>query len=269
MARARALRTPYVLTFHGGGSSLGWRNRIRASQRRVQRPLYAAAGRLVAIAQFELEQYARELGLGRDHFALIPNGSDITAPTGSNTPSAPVARDAPVTIASIGRLERYKGHHRAIAALPALLRRRPGARLLIVGQGPYEAELRATAAVSGAADRIEFTSVAPEDAGGMTRLLKEVDLVVLMSEFETHPIVALEAAAMRRRLVVADVSGLAELAAHGFAHPVALDLSPELIAEVVDRELARPGPATAPDPFTWDDCTSALLGLYEQTVARA
>ncbi len=270
MARSRSLGIPYVLTFHGGGSSASWRNRVRGTQRRAQRGLYAAAGRLIAIAQFELEQYAAELRLTHDRFAFIPNGTDITpGPETATGPASPVARDAEVTIASIGRLERYKGHHRAIAALPILLRRRPRAQLLIVGQGPYEPDLRAAAAASGAADRITFTNVAPGDAGGMARLLAEVDLVLLLSEYETHPIVALEAAAMRRRLVIADVSGLAELAARGFGHPVALDLPPALVAEVVDRQLSKPGPAEAPEPFTWDDCTAALQSLYHATLAAA
>jgi len=46
----------------------------------------------------------------------------------------------PHLIVSGGRLERYKGHHRAIAALPELIRRVPDARLYVVGTGPYEGE---------------------------------------------------------------------------------------------------------------------------------
>ncbi len=42
----------------------------------------------------------------------------------------------------------------------------------------------------------------------MAELLATVRLVVLMSEFETHPLVALEAAAAGCRLLVADGSGL-------------------------------------------------------------
>ncbi len=265
MLRARSLGVPYLLTFHGGGSSLGWRNRIRGTQRRAQRSLYLAASRLVAIAAFELELYATQLRLDRGHFAMIPNGTDITGPV-RGAPAAPVPPSAEVTVASIGRLEAYKGHQRAIAALPPLLARRPNARLLIVGQGPYETELQRIAAASGVSERISFTSVAPGDGAAMTRLLGAVDLVLLMSEFETHPLVALEAAALRRRLVVADTGGLAELAARGYAQPVALELPPNLVATVVDRELSKPGPLEAPPAYSWDDCTADLLELYRATV---
>jgi glycosyltransferase involved in cell wall biosynthesis len=269
MARARSLNVPFLLTFHGGGSSHGWRNRVRGAQRRAQRGLYASASKLVAVAEFEVELYSQELRLDPARFSIIPNGTDIAVGAAdADQPSPPIDRDAPVTIASIGRLEAYKGHHRAIAAMAGILRRRPNARLMIVGQGRYEAELRAIAAASGHGDRIAFTSVAAGDGGGMAQLLRKVDLVLLMSEFETHPLVALEAAALRRRLVVADVSGLAELAAKGFGQPVALELPPDLVATVVDRELSRPGPAAAPEPYTWDDCTAALLQLYGEITTR-
>ncbi len=54
----------------------------------------------------------------------------------------------------------------------------------------------------------------------MAALLRRVSLVVLISEFETHPLVALEAAAAGRKLLVANGSGLGELAAEGLARSV-------------------------------------------------
>jgi glycosyltransferase involved in cell wall biosynthesis len=43
---------------------------------------------------------------------------------------------------SCGRLERYKGHHRVIEALPLVQQTVPDATLHILGSGPYEKELR-------------------------------------------------------------------------------------------------------------------------------
>ena len=50
---------------------------------------------------------------------------------------------------SVGRLERYKGHHRILRALPAILAQEPNARLVLVGSGPYEQPLRAMASQLG------------------------------------------------------------------------------------------------------------------------
>ena len=270
MTRTNRLGIPFVLSFHGGGSSSSLRAQARGTQRFVQRPLYRRARRLVAIAPWEIEVYSEELGVPRDRFVLIPNGTDIAAPEGSaDPPSGPQAPEAETLLASIGRLERYKGHHRVIAAMPELLKRRPNTRLLIVGTGPYEQDLRAAAAATGAGAQIEFTSVAPGDGGGMARLLASIDLVSLMSEFETHPLVALESAAARRRMVVARTRGLTELAEEGFGRPVPLDISPAALAAVYDEELAKPTPTRTPELLSWDDCAAAHLQLYRDVVSGA
>jgi glycosyltransferase involved in cell wall biosynthesis len=83
-----------------------------------------------------------------------------------------------------------------------------------------------------------------------------------MSEFETHPLVALEAAAARRRLLVADRAGLGELVAAGSARGVSLDASAEALAAAIFDELGRPVPEQPPELTSWDECTAALVDLY-------
>ena len=258
MLRALSLRIPYVVTFHGGGNTSGIRNRLRPLQRILLRPLLARAARLVAVARFEVEQYGAELRLPPERFALIPNGTDLAF---SETAAAaqPVG---PPTIATIGRLERYKGHHRVIAAFPTVLEQEPEARLLVVGTGPYEPELRRQAAELGVAERVEFTSTPAGDPGAMAALLRRVSLVVLMSEFETHPLVALESAAAGRRLLVADAGGLAELAQDGFARAIPLDLPAAPLGGAILEELSKPPGGRRPQLASWDECAAELLELY-------
>jgi glycosyltransferase involved in cell wall biosynthesis len=262
MSRALRLGIPYVVTFHGGGHSSDLRNRIRGPQMRVLRPLLARAARLVAVARFEIEDYGKALDLPPEKFALIPNGTDVSFGDGAVVASDP----ATPVLATIGRLERYKGHHRVLAAFPLVLEREPDARLLIVGKGPYEEELRRQAEDLGVSDRVEITSIPPDDPGGMATLLGGVSLVVLMSDFETHPMVALEAAAAHRRLLVADKGGLGELVADGFARGIALDADPEQIAAAIVEELAKPAPRSSPQLTTWDQCTTALIDLYGSVI---
>ena len=258
MLRALTLRIPYVVTFHGGGHSLEHRNRARGVQMRILRPLLRRAARLVAIARFEVERYGQLLGVPPERFAFIPNGTDLSFSDADLTGQEP----ALPTLASIGRLERYKGHHRVLEAFPLILEQQPDARLLIVGSGPYEEELRKQAADLGVADRVEITSVPPGDPRGMAALLGGVSLVVLMSEFETHPLVALEAAAARRRLLVAEAGGLSEIAADGFGRGIPLDSTPQQIAAAALEELAKPQPQGSPSLTSWDECAAALLDLY-------
>jgi glycosyltransferase involved in cell wall biosynthesis len=143
-----------------------------------------------------------------------------------------------------------------------VLESEPEARLLVVGSGPYESELRRQAIELGIPERVEFTSTPAGDPGAMARLLRGVSLVVLMSEFETHPLVALEAAAAGRRLLVADAGGLAELAEDGFARAIPLDESPEGVGRTILEELGKPPPRERPELTSWDECTAELLALY-------
>lgn len=258
MLRALTLAVPYVVTFHGGGHSSEFRNRSRRLQMALLRPLLRRAARLVAIARFEIDQYGAAIGVPAERFAFIPNGTDLSF---SDAELAGAEPDTP-TLASIGRLERYKGHHRVLAAFPHVLEREPRARLLIVGKGPYEDDLRRQAEELGVAERVEITSVPSDDPKGMATLLGGVSLVVLMSEFETHPLVALEAAAARRRLLVAEAGGLLEIAEDGFGRGIPLESSPQEIAAAALEELGKPLPERAPSLTSWDDCAAALLDLY-------
>lgn len=258
MLRALTLRIPYVVTFHGGGHSSGHRNKARGSQRRLLRPLLARAARLVAVARFEIDEYGGELGLPAEKFSLIPNGTDLAF---SEAGAAP-RRNGAATIATIGRLERYKGHHRVIEALPEVLSLKPETTLTVVGSGPYEDDLRRLATDLNVADRVRFTSTPADQPAAMAELLAEISVVVLMSEFETHPLVALEAAAAGCRLLVADASGLGELARDGFARAIGLDEDPVEVGKAVVEELGKPPQDKRPSLSSWDECSDRLLELY-------
>jgi glycosyltransferase involved in cell wall biosynthesis/GT2 family glycosyltransferase len=259
MLRALTLGIPYVVTFHGGGHSSEARNRVRGLQRALLRPLLKRAQRLVAVARFEIDQYGEELGVPAEKFVLIPNGTDLAFSASASSNGQP---QGPPAIASIGRLERYKGHHRVIDAFPYVLEGEPQARLLVVGTGPYEPDLREQARQLGIAASVEFTSTPADQPTAMAELLQGVSLVVLLSEFETHPLVALEAAAAGKRLLVANSSGLAELAEDGFARAIPLDESPAGVGAAVIEELAKPPQSKRPQLISWDECAAELLSLY-------
>jgi glycosyltransferase involved in cell wall biosynthesis len=257
MLGALRARLPYILTFHGGGHSSRLRNRVRSIQWRALRPLVRRAERLIALAKFEVELYSRTFGLTSDAFSVIPNGSDFPESAASES-----AESDPNLVVSIGRLEKYKGHHRIIAALPALLSVRPDARLLILGSGPYESQLRQLANELSVADRVEIRGISPTDRTAMARAIASAAIVVLMSEYETHPLAALEALALGRPVLVAATSGLAEVAKAWNARTIALGCTTEELAAAIADQLDHPSiPRRATLP-TWDDCARKLEALY-------
>ncbi len=110
-------------------------------------------------------------------------------------------------------------------------------------------------------------AVAASDRGAMAEELAQASVVVLASEFETHPLAAIEAAALGCPVVVADTSGLRELADRGLAHAVADVTDPEQLARAVLEEIERPQTRRVDDLPTWDECASSLADLYT-AVAR-
>ena len=259
MAAARSSSTPFVVTFHGGGHSSRLRDSLRGVQLALLRPLLARAARLVALTESELAVMSRRLRLPRDRFVLVPNGSDLPARPRVRVPGP----DGGLLIASVGRLERYKGHQHVISALPAIRRERPGTRLWIAGAGPYRQDLERLAARLEVADAVEIRAVEPEDRERMADDLSRVDVLVLASERETHPIAVLEGLSLGCRAVVADSPGLRELGEDGLARVVSRPDSPDELARAVLEEAAeRPRRRGIVRLSTWDECAGRLDAVY-------
>ena len=255
MLAARRRGIPYVVTFHSGGHSSGLRSRSRTMQLRALQPLLEGAARRIAVSAYEARRFEALNGA----IDIVPNGAELTLPS-----------VLPVTIAGLilspGRLERYKGHHRVIEALPHLLSRVPEARLRIAGTGPYEPELHRRAARLGVADRVRIAGIPPGDRVGMATLLASASVVAILSEYESQGLSAVEAAALGRPLVVTDATALHELVERGVADGIPQNSRPEAVAVALERQLRRPAAATPQHLPTWDACASGVLRIYRDVV---
>ncbi len=264
LAMLAALRvgTPYVLTFHSGGHSSRVRQGLRGIQIRLLRPLFARARRLVAVSEFERRYFSALLRLPAEQFAVIPNGSDLPRVARQSAPPSGKL------IVAVGRLERYKGHQRVIAALPGVLAHQPEAQLRIVGAGPYESALRHLATKLGVADRVEIGAIAGADREAMARLLASARVVALLSDYESQGLGATEALSLGCPLLVSDTSALSDLARHPLVRAIPPDADPETVAGAllellaVDRE-TNTGEIALP---TWESCVADLLALYRSIV---
>jgi glycosyltransferase involved in cell wall biosynthesis len=248
---------PYVVTFHSGGHSSRLRTLARGTQWTLLGPLLRHARLLIGVSEYEADFFRRQLRLPASRFAVIPNGVQLTCAT-----PAPSSQPRQPLIVSVGRLERYKGHHRVIDALPHVLARRPDARLRIIGSGPYDAQLTRLAHARGVADRVQIGPIAGADREAMAVALSEAAVVTLLSDYESQGIAAWEAIQLRRPVLVADGSAFSELARRGLARAVALDSSPEQVAAAIVEQLEHPlVPSNVALP-SWDDCAAQLLTVY-------
>jgi glycosyltransferase involved in cell wall biosynthesis len=258
MLAAKQAGLPYIVTFHTGGHSSSIRSKIRDTQWRLQRTLLAGASRLVGVSRFEADYFRHLLQLPKEQFAVVYNGATMPI-----MPSEPEMSSQQTLIISIGRLERYKGHQHIIAALPEIRKWRSDARLLILGKGPYEAELRTLAQKRGVDEWVTISSIPPGDRTEMAKILSQAALVTLLSDYEAHPIAVMEALALRRPVLTTDSSGFKELAEQGWVRVVPMHCSASDIARAVQLQIESPLMPSAELALpTWDDCTEQLLEIY-------
>jgi teichuronic acid biosynthesis glycosyltransferase TuaC len=165
---------------------------------------------------------------------------------------------------SVGHLIERKGHHVAIEALAQLVKQRPGARLVVIGDGEERAALTALAACLGVADKVRLTGALPN-----TELLKwysAADVLLLCSSREGWANVLLESMACGTPVVATDIWGTPEVVASpaagrlvqertgpGFATSVEA-----LLTAGVDRAATR----RYAEGFSWQATTDGQLALF-------
>ncbi len=253
---------PFVITFHSGGHSSAARNLLRSAQWAVLRGLVRRAAHWIAVSRFEADLFSAKMRLPRGRVSVVPNGAQLAW---RGRPDA--AEAGPPLIVSIGRLERYKGHHRAIEAMPELLKRVPGAKLRILGEGPYKPDLLALAGRLGLGNSVEIGGVPPSERGRLAAILGSASLVVLLSAYEAHPVAVLEALALGRRVLVTDCSGFTEMAEEGLVETVAPGASCAQVADAMAAALAD-GRARATVALpSWEDCADRLEDIYRRALS--
>jgi len=260
MATARR-GVPTVLTFHSGGHSSRLRQAIRGLQQAMLAPLVSNVTQLVAVSAFEADHFSRSMALPRSRFVVIPNGASMP-----RVPEADEKQGESQLVISIGRLERYKGHHNVIKAFPALLRRLPNARLRVLGEGPYERQLRALVQKLELEPYVTIGAIPPGERSRLAGVLSGAGLVVLLSEYEAHPVAVMEALALRRPVLVSDTSGLRELAQQGLCRSVPLQADEEEIADAMAEELLAHHTVRETALPDWDGCAEAVAGVYEDVI---
>ena len=161
-------------------------------------------------------------GIAPSKVTVIPNAVDINDfEPGGQADAALKSRlglDGAVVLGFIGSFYAYEGLDLLLQALPELLRRRPGLRVLLVGGGPQDAALKAQTQALGVADKVVFTGRVPH--AEVQRYYDLIDVLVYprhsmrLTELVT-PLKPLEAMAQGRLLVASDVGGHRELIRDG------------------------------------------------------
>ncbi|KQP23152.1 TIGR04063 family PEP-CTERM/XrtA system glycosyltransferase [Pseudorhodoferax sp. Leaf267] len=188
-------------------------------------------------------------GIPAAKVSVVPNAVDVqsfglsAAPDPALQQRLGLAPGTPV-VGFIGSFYAYEGLDLLVDALPAMLAQEPALRLLLVGGGPQDDNLKAQAQRLGVADRIVFTGRVPHK--DVNRYYDLIDVLVYprhsmrLTELVT-PLKPLEAMAQGRLFVASDVGGHKELVEHGrtgvlFKADDTADLAQATLALLRERE---------------------------------
>jgi phosphatidylinositol alpha-1,6-mannosyltransferase len=184
--------------------------------------------------------------------------------------------DGPV-IVCVSRLVPRKGQDALIRALPQILHQVPGARLLLVGRGPYEKRLRALAGTLGVSDRVQLTGGVPADELPLHFAAADVFAMPCRTrrfgmDVEGLGIVFLEASAAGLPVVAGDSGGAPDAVQDGHTGIVVDGRDVSALADAVAsllidraraRQLGDAGRAWVDDVWRWQTIADRLAQLLQ------
>jgi PEP-CTERM/exosortase A-associated glycosyltransferase len=220
-------------------------------------------------------------GAPRDRITVVPNAVDIEDFEVIDRPDPNLRRELALgegpVLGFIGSLYSYEGVDALIDAMPRILQAYPDARIVLVGGGPVEAELRRRAAALGVADRTLFVGRVPHEQ--VRRYYSVIDLLVYarkstrLTELVT-PLKPLEAMSLGRAFIASNVGGHRELIpdylrANAFVPDDAEDLARVAVRVLKHRE-SWPALAGAGRRYVSEQCTWRMSAAkYRDAYAAA
>lgn len=138
--------------------------------------------RVAVVSGYSQGRMARAFGLPAAGFTIFPNAVDIGAAPARGVPGRTI-----LCVTRLGVGERAKHVDALVRALPQL----PGARLVVIGEGPLKAELGVLAAALGVGDRVDLPGAV--DRAALDAAYRAGAVFALPSSKEGFGIVYLEA----------------------------------------------------------------------------
>lgn len=161
-------------------------------------------------------------GIPADKVTVIPNAVDLAEFAAGAAPRAELKQqlglEGALVLGFIGSFYAYEGLSVLLRALPQLVSQNPSVRVLLVGGGRQEAELKRLVAELGITDKVVFTGRIPHaEVHGYYDLVDALvypRLSMRLTELVT-PLKPLEAMAQGRLVAASDVGGHRELIRDG------------------------------------------------------
>lgn len=223
-------------------------------------------------------------GIPSTKVTVIPNAVDVEGFQLSGEADPGLRRqlglEGCTTVGFVGSFYAYEGLDLLLDAFTALFQKRPDLRLLLVGGGPQEGNLKAQAQQLGIADKIVFTGRVPHSE--VSRYYDQIDLLAYprhsmrLTELVT-PLKPLEAMAQGRLFVASDVGGHKELIRDGETGKLFNAGSADALASAIDdmldhRErwpaMRKAGRHFVEDVRNWKNSVANYVSVYSRLAGK-
>jgi glycosyltransferase involved in cell wall biosynthesis len=230
---------------------------IEALLHKMLRTFEQCVDRFIVPSRFYINKFV-EWGWDRERFVYIPNAIDMGVFSPDYNPGK--------SFIYFGRLSREKGLSTLVKAAS-----HAGVPLRIVGTGPDEQSLRKLSEATGA----DVTFLGYLKGQALHDVIRSAKAVVLPSEwYENAPLSILEAYALGKPVIGADIGGIPEMIRPEETGFTFSSGSTDELADVLKKvsglseyrisEMGRNGRAWAEDEFSHEKYRDRMLALYQQ-----
>ena len=202
----------------------------RFAYRAIETTLGRFADRVICGSQLERE-HARELGIGDERLAVIPNGiGSIAVPLRETVRRNLGLTDDQIAVGFVGRMDHQKAPERLVAAACELLPAMPNLTFLMIGEGPRRPELEAMLRSAGLTERVRWLG-----AINARHCMPAFDMLAVSSHYEGFAYVLIEALYAGLPVVSTLVGGTHETIEHGVNGFIAPHGTSGELAEAIRR----------------------------------
>lgn len=272
---ARRVGRPCIYTVHG----LHYLNYTSGLKRvaytwtdRALRPRTAA---FICVCESDLKKGTAARVVDPLRSSVIYNGIEPAVDVGESDTadlrSAFEIGDEEEVVVTVARFHVQKGHPYLLRAMVKVLERHPRAKLILIGAGETEPEMRRLAADLGLGKRVVFAGERPDGAS----VIALAHVVAIPSLWEGLPYVALEAMRAGKPVVASDVDGIPEAVRDARTGLLVPPRDPGALAAAISRVLddaefaARMGDEgrhVVSEKFSIDEMCARVVDLYRKLV---
>jgi teichuronic acid biosynthesis glycosyltransferase TuaC len=275
---ARILRRPFILTVHGYdiyySQELGYGLGITRLQRIYVSLILKSAHRILTVSTAARKQCITKWHINPKKLEVIHNGIDLQKPPARDKLDrfrASLNIDGKRVILSISELLKRKGQQNIIKALPAVVKEVPDAIFVLVGDGPYLAELERLTAELGLRNHVKMTR-SFVDRSAVQMFLGICDVFVLASVLECFGIVYIEALSLGKPVIGSHGEGAEDFIVDGengfLIHPSNTDELARRITVCLKNKslresMGQQGKKLVTSSFLWKHNVEKLITVYQ------